>query len=415
MAIVCGTDLSESSAEATVAAAAIASLLGHDVVIVVHVNDEDVPEAQRSDRAAQARTALEPVAARARAGLALTIRHEVIFGPPVDSIVGVADTEGAEMIVVGALGKVGVRIVEASAVPVLIVRGAAPFVAWGRGERPLRALLGIDDSLSSEAAVTLVKAMRRRSAIDVVLGTVYYADEAARHFGLHVSSAVDANPEVERLLSRDLLRRFGVTTGAGTITARPVVGAGRLGDHLLELAEAEAVDAIVVGTHQKGGIGRLGSVSAHVAHDAPRSVLCVPPTTRLGRPEVPVLTTAVVATDLSTFGNRVVPYGFALVGERGQVHIVHVRDDDPGAERAAIEGQLMALVPSGALAATQAHVLVGDDPAELIAETAARIGADVICIASHGRSGITRALVGSVADRLMRHTRLPVLMLRPKL
>jgi nucleotide-binding universal stress UspA family protein len=37
----------------------------------------------------------------------------------------------------------------------------------------------------------------------------------------------------------------------------------------------------------------------------------------------------------------------------------------------------------------------------------------VICIASHGRSGLTRALVGSVADRLLRLTRLPVLVLRP--
>ena len=41
------------------------------------------------------------------------------------------------------------------------------------------------------------------------------------------------------------------------------------------------------------------------------------------------------------------------------------------------------------------------------------IGVDVICISSHGRSGITRALVGSVADRLLRATRLPVLVLRP--
>jgi nucleotide-binding universal stress UspA family protein len=49
----------------------------------------------------------------------------------------------------------------------------------------------------------------------------------------------------------------------------------------------------------------------------------------------------------------------------------------------------------------------------LIAQAAARLGADAICIASHGRSGITRALVGSVADKLLRATRKPVLVLRP--
>ena len=47
-------------------------------------------------------------------------------------------------------------------------------------------------------------------------------------------------------------------------------------------------------------------------------------------------------------------------------------------------------------------------PAQAIAQTAARLGVDAICIASHGRSGISRALVGSVADKLIRATRKPV-------
>jgi nucleotide-binding universal stress UspA family protein len=58
-------------------------------------------------------------------------------------------------------------------------------------------------------------------------------------------------------------------------------------------------------------------------------------------------------------------------------------------------------------------VVRGDDAATTIAQTAARLGVDQIVIASHGRSGITRALVGSVADRLLRATRKPVLVLRP--
>jgi nucleotide-binding universal stress UspA family protein len=60
-----------------------------------------------------------------------------------------------------------------------------------------------------------------------------------------------------------------------------------------------------------------------------------------------------------------------------------------------------------------AHILRGEDPARTIAQAAARLGVDAICIASHGRSGITRALVGSVADKLLRATRKPVLVLRP--
>jgi nucleotide-binding universal stress UspA family protein len=424
MPIVCGSDLSAGSAEAAAAAVAIAALRGDDEVIVVHVMSEDAEDdAARDKLAAVARTSLEAEAERARAGFSgVSIRTVILAGPAVAGLVSVADTEGADVIVVAAqatpdtalrLGSTAEEIVAAAAVPVLLVRSAAPVVAWARRERALRVLLGVDDTAACDAAIATIKRLREKSAIDVVLGTVYYADEAARHFGLVVASAVDAHPEVERLLSRDLMRRFGPPIGAGNVVARPIRGLGRIGDHVLELAEKEQVDLIVVGTHQKTGLGRLGSVSAVIAHNAPQSVLCVPPTTQVGRPDVPTISTAVVATDLSAFGNRAVPYGFALAGPAGEVHIVHVRDEEPE-DRDATERQLVALTPTGVSSRTRAHVLIGDDPAELIAETAARVGADVICIASHGRSGITRALVGSVADRLLRHTRLPVLVLRPK-
>jgi nucleotide-binding universal stress UspA family protein len=37
----------------------------------------------------------------------------------------------------------------------------------------------------------------------------------------------------------------------------------------------------------------------------------------------------------------------------------------------------------------------------------------VVCIASHGRAGISRALIGSVTDRLLHMCRRPVLVLHP--
>jgi nucleotide-binding universal stress UspA family protein len=425
MPIVCGSDLSPGSAAATAAAVAFAALRGEREIIVVHViPEEDASSDGERDRlASDARVKLEAAAAAATAGFDVSIRNVILAGPVVEGLVGEAETNGADVIIVGAqqdpagtseakLGTTAESVVAASAVPVLLVRSAAALVAWAKRERPLRVLLGVDDTATCDAAIGTIKRLRERSAIDVVLGTVYYADEAARHFGLPVESAVDANPEVERLLSRDLMRRFGAPIGEGTVSARPIRGLGRIGDHVIELADAESADLIVVGTHQKTGLGRLGSVSAVVAHLARQSVLCVPPIANL-RPDVPSIGIAVVATDLSPFANRAVPYGYSLVGAAGEVHLVHVREDEPE-DRAALEGQVLGLAPTGMTARTRAHVLVGDDPAEFIAETAARVGADVICIASHGRSGISRALVGSVADRLLRQTRLPVLVLRPR-
>ncbi len=48
--------------------------------------------------------------------------------------------------------------------------------------------------------------------------------------------------------------------------------------------------------------------------------------------------------------------------------------------------------------------VVRGNPFELIAERAEAAGADLIVIASHGRSGFGRAVTGSVADHVMRET-----------
>lgn len=51
--------------------------------------------------------------------------------------------------------------------------------------------------------------------------------------------------------------------------------------------------------------------------------------------------------------------------------------------------------------------------AETILQTAAEIKADVIVMSTHGRSGIQRWLLGSVADRIVTHSNVPVLLIRP--
>lgn len=56
-------------------------------------------------------------------------------------------------------------------------------------------------------------------------------------------------------------------------------------------------------------------------------------------------------------------------------------------------------------------VVVGD-PGTMIVEYADDAGAELIVIPSHGRSGIKRVVLGSVAERVVRHARCPVYVLR---
>ena len=56
--------------------------------------------------------------------------------------------------------------------------------------------------------------------------------------------------------------------------------------------------------------------------------------------------------------------------------------------------------------------LVQGDPREAVAESAKKLGADLIVMGTHGRRGIARALIGSVAESVVRTSSIPVLTLR---
>jgi universal stress protein A len=56
--------------------------------------------------------------------------------------------------------------------------------------------------------------------------------------------------------------------------------------------------------------------------------------------------------------------------------------------------------------------VVSGAPATAICETAEKIGADLIVMGTHGRTGIAHVFLGSVAERTIRHAPCPVLTVR---
>jgi nucleotide-binding universal stress UspA family protein len=62
---------------------------------------------------------------------------------------------------------------------------------------------------------------------------------------------------------------------------------------------------------------------------------------------------------------------------------------------------------------TARRVIAEGDPGSAIVDVAEREGCDLIVMATHGRSGIRRAVLGSVADYVLRHASCPVLLCRP--
>lgn len=65
------------------------------------------------------------------------------------------------------------------------------------------------------------------------------------------------------------------------------------------------------------------------------------------------------------------------------------------------------------VAAIVAHVALGS-PARAIADLAASLDADAVIVGTHGRRGLKRALLGSVAEEVVRISGCPVVVVRPK-
>jgi nucleotide-binding universal stress UspA family protein len=63
--------------------------------------------------------------------------------------------------------------------------------------------------------------------------------------------------------------------------------------------------------------------------------------------------------------------------------------------------------------AVRTEVVRSDDVADAIRGAADRLAADVICIGSHGHSGVAGAVLGSVAQGVVSKSRRPVLVVRP--
>lgn len=134
--------------------------------------------------------------------------------------------------------------------------------------------------------------------------------------------------------------------------------------------------------------------------------------------------TVVVPVDFSDDSLAAVDVALDLVAEPSGVQVVHVlpetsmTDPDPvwleidNANRS--ERTIEALrerLPGEKYEKVQVEVEFGD-PGYRIADFAQRVGAELIVIPSHGRTGLKHMLLGSVAERVVRLSHCPVLVLR---
>jgi nucleotide-binding universal stress UspA family protein len=432
MTIVFAYDFSETATEGALGAAALASCLKAPLLLA-HVIDPKLRSLphdlqEKLDAATQAR--LDALAGEVRSAQpGLDARAVQLHGDPVDELNALGARERSQLLIVASgghsdpradIGSVSGRIVQASKVPVLVLREARPWQDWAARRRPLRAVLGVSRDASCTAAVETVSQLRTAAPCDVIATEVYFAPELAAHYGLEPTQppyGVIPDAELEQLVERDLSKRISGLRGSGDIRVRSRLSVGGAANHLLDVAERERADVVIVGRHSPPRPFRLGSVSDASLEDGRMSVLIVPASARESRSDgLPQFRRVLAATDLSSFGNQAVRFAMAIAqAAGGELHLLHVSDAQvpDWDDEVSLAAQLRSLVPQRWPLPVSTEVIFGRQPGTAIAGAAERIDADVICVASHGRRGIARAVLGSVTEDLMRRAHRPVLVVRP--
>ncbi len=294
-------------------------------------------------------------------------------------------------------------------------------------------LVPLDGSELAERALPYATALASAAGAKVVLVRVALAPVPATLDGATwVQEQSQAIAEAEQYLAK-------VATGVRTrVPVETSVPYGRAAACILHSITDNAADAVVMATHGRTGLRHLlvGSVAEAVIAESeiPVFVTYARPGEMPHAPFDPARARVIVPLDGSPFAKAALPTAVELVGSTGELVLVTVVEppdevvrDEVGRIRVYLDQQEEALTRDArdylhAIAAQLAdrnpglHVSVDvrmGEPAAGVIMAAADRAADLVVMASHGRTGIPRAVFGSVTGAVLHDGFTPVLVVHP--
>jgi nucleotide-binding universal stress UspA family protein len=239
----------------------------------------------------------------------------------------------------------------------------------------------------------------------------------------------------EAKTTEDYLARVARRLREKGIDVRKVALRGPAGDVILHYSAEDPVDLIALATHGRSGLGRtvFGSVADCVLRGSGLPILVIKPQ-RVDGPiggEPHPFKKILVCLDGSILAEQILPYA-AEQAQRFGSRVVLFQAFAPlnpehagaGGDRAdrnenASRGETLVYLENVALPLKEKgldvlSVALPGPAANLIVDYAHREGVSLITLATHGRSGLGRAIFGSVADHVLRDAALPILLIKPR-
>jgi nucleotide-binding universal stress UspA family protein len=289
-------------------------------------------------------------------------------------------------------------------------------------------MVPLDGSHFAESALPVAFGLARRAGAGIHLVTV---QEPVPSFSYDEWENA-AEEWTEHYLS-NVVARAGEVAGGLTTHLRT----GRVVEALEEEAHERGADLVVMATHGRGLLSRawLGSVASSFIHHTERPVLLVRP-----EPDGPgdtaverTFSRVLIPLDGTELSESVLDHAVALGELFGATyHLVRVVvrpldltspylpttvqvnhqvvvDAREAAQRY-LETHAERLGSGGRIVTTA--VEESAQPGQGILTQAEEAGCDLIAMATHGRTGLTRALLGSTADKVLRAAHVPLLIYR---
>ncbi|MFC2049908.1 universal stress protein [Chloroflexota bacterium] len=282
-----------------------------------------------------------------------------------------------------------------------------------------KVLVPLDGSELAERAITYAKSLAKTKDSEVILFTVSAASVGQ----------LDRPMKAYLELNAKELQSQG-------IKASIAISHGNMADEIIKFADKNKIDLIIISTHGHSGIKRwvLGSVAIKVLHGTCTPVLLIK--SRAHKISEVEFKKILIPIDGSPFSEASIPYVKELAKETsGEIILLRVSEPPvlPADRSPAIkpsweeyrdilmaeiqrqaeeylEGIKANIEKSGIKA--RSHAILGK-AAESILQVTQKENINLIAMTTHGRTGVSRWVYGSVASRIVEESLQPVMLIRP--